>query len=178
MNIWLLLAGGGDGVAHWYNYPGLELWKFINLTVFLLVGIFFLRRKISEALLARRESIKQELIAAKKEREQALAKVAEADALLERADDDVRALRELAEQEAVLERQRLAASTDREVEKLKQQGQREIETADKVARKSLREYLAKRSIEVARESVLDQMRPEDELRLIRDNIGDLRRTTV
>jgi F-type H+-transporting ATPase subunit b len=178
MNILLLLAGGGDGVPHWYNYPGLEAWKFVNLALFLAAAIFVLRRKISEGMLARRESIRQELIAAKKEREQALAKVADADALLERVDDDVRAVRDQAEQEAVLERQRLAASTDRELEKLKQQGQREIETADKIARKSLRQYLAKRSIEVARESVRNQMRPEDDTRLITDNIGDLRRTTV
>ena len=178
MNILLLLAGGGDGVTHWYNYPGLEAWKFVNLFIFLGVALFFLRRKISEGMLARRESIRQELIAAQKERELALAKVAEADALLERADDDARVVRDQAEQEAVLERQRLAASTDRELEKLKQQGKREIETADKIARKSLRQYLAKRSIEVARESVRNQMRPEDDTRLIRENIGDLRRTTV
>ena len=177
MNILLILAGG-EGVTSWLDYPGLEAWKFVNLAIFLFVALFVLRRKVSEGMLARRESIRQELIAAQKEREQALAKVAEADALLERVDDDVRAVRDQAEQEAVLERQRLATSTDRELEKLKQQGQREIETADKVARKSLRQYLAKRSIEVARESVRNQMRPEDDTRLIRENIGDLRRTTV
>jgi F0F1-type ATP synthase membrane subunit b/b' len=64
------------------------------------------------------------------------------------------------------------------MEKLKEQSQREIETADKLARKELRKYLAKRSVELARESVRHQMRPEDDTALIRENIGDLRRTTV
>ncbi len=177
--MWLLLAGGGgEGWMAWANYPGLEAWKFANLTIFTIAAIYVLRRPISEALRARRESIRRELITAQNEREQALAKVAEADALLARLDDEVSAVKVQAQQEAVSERQRLAASTEREIEKLKQQGQREIETADKIARKSLRQYLAKRSVEVARESVRSQLRPEDDTRLINENIGDLRRTTV
>jgi F-type H+-transporting ATPase subunit b len=177
--MWLLFAGGGgEGWMAWFNYPGLEAWKFVNLIIFTGAAIYVMRRKISEALMARRESIRQEIISAQQERELGLAKVAEAEALLARLDDDVSAVKVQAQQEAVAERQRLAASTQREIEKLKQQAQREIETADKVARKSLRQYLAKRSVEVARESVRNQMRPEDDTRLIRENIGDLRRTTV
>ena len=109
---------------------------------------------------------------------QALAKVAEADTLLSRLDDDVRTVHEQARQEAEQERQRLAAATEREIEKLKQQAQREIERADKLARKELRQYLAKRSIDLARESVRSQMRPEDDTLLIKESIGELRRTTV
>ena len=75
----------------WLNYPGLEAWKFVNLTIFTAAAIYVLRRKINEALLARRESIRQELVAAQNEREQASARVAEADALLSRLDDDVSA---------------------------------------------------------------------------------------
>ena len=162
----------------WFNYPGLELWKFLNLAIFLAVAIFILRRKINEALLARGESIKQELVVAQNEREKALAQLAEAENRLNRLDEDVGFVREQARQEAEAERQRQAASTEREVEKLKQQAQREIETADKVARKELRQYLAQRSVEFARESVKSQMRPEDDALLIKDSIGELRRTTV
>ena len=162
----------------WFNYPGLELWKFINLAIFTAAGIYVLRRPISQALLARRGAIQQEIVAAQTEREQALAKVAEADARLSRLDDDVRAVHEQARKEAEAERQRLAASTDRELEKLKQQATREMETADKLARKELRQYLAKRSVELARESVRNQMRPEDDTLLIKESIGELRRTTV
>ena len=120
----------------WFNYPGLELWKFVNLAIFTAAGIYVLRRPISQALSARRGAIEQELVAARAERERALARVAEADARLSRLDDDVRALHEQARKEAESERQRLAASTDRELEKLKQQATREMETADKVARQS------------------------------------------
>jgi len=173
----LLLASEG-WMEWWFNYPGLEAWKFVNLAIFTTAAIYVLRRKINNFLLARRDSIQQELVAAQVAREQALAKVAEADTLLSRLDDDVRVVHELARQEAESERQRLAAATSSEMEKLKQQAQREMERADKLARKELRQYLAKRSVELARESVRNQLRPEDDTRLIKENMGELRRTSV
>ncbi|HJT67486.1 MAG TPA: ATP synthase F0 subunit B [Pyrinomonadaceae bacterium] len=162
----------------WLNYPGLELWKFLNLAIFVAVGIYILRRPISEALGARREAIKQELVQAQEQKARAEAKIAEADSLLSRLDSDVRTIREQAVQEAESERQRLAAATQREIEKLKQQAEREMETADKVARKALRQFFAQRSVEYARETVRTRMRPEDDRHLIEESIGELRRARV
>ena len=170
----LLLAEG----AQWYNYPGLELWKFANLAIFTAAGIYVLRKPINQALLARRGAIQQELVNAQNEREQALARVAEADTLLSRLDDDVHTVEAQAREEAIAEKQRIATSTERELEKLKQQAQREVETADKLARKELRQFLAEKSVVIARESIRTQMRPEDDTALIRESIGELRRTTV
>lgn len=170
----LLLAEG----IEWYNYPGLELWKFLNLAIFTAAAIYVLRKPINRALLARREAIQQELINAQNEREQALARVAEADSLLGRLDEDVHTVEAQSRAEAISEKQRIAASTEREIEKLKQQAQREVETADKLARKELRQFLAEKSVLIARESIRTQMRPEDDTALIRESIGELRRTTV
>ena len=162
----------------WFNYPGLEIWKFLNLAIFTSAGIYVLRKPISAALATRRQSIQQELIAAQAEREQALARVTEAEDLLSRVDEHVSAIRKQAQQEAKSERERLASAAVNEIEKLKQQSQSEMESADKLARKGLRQFLAQRSVEMARESVRGQMRPEDDTLLIKENIGDLRRTTV
>ena len=170
----LLLAGGES----WFNYPGLELWKFLNLAIFTAAAIYILRKPINRALLARRESIQQELVTAQQQREQALSRVAEADTLLSRVDDEVRTVQEQAREEAKSERERIETSTKLEMEKLKQQAQREIETADKLARRELRQFLAAKSVEVARESIRTQMRPEDDTALIQESIGELRRTTV
>jgi F-type H+-transporting ATPase subunit b len=173
----MLLLVSGEWME-WFDYPGLELWKFLNLAIFTAGAIYVLRRPISQALLARREAIRQELLAAQNEHDVALAKLADAESMLSRLDDEIRVVHEQARKEAESERQRLAASTAREIEKLKQQALREMETADKLARKDLRQYLAKRSVEMARESVRSQMRPEDDTHLIKENIGELRRTTV
>jgi F-type H+-transporting ATPase subunit b len=164
--------------AEWYNYPGLEAWKFANLAIFVALGIYILRKPISQALQSRRGVIQQELITAQNERDQALARVAEADSLLGRLDDEIRKVQERAREEVTSERQRISVSTQREIEKLKQQAQRELETADKLARKELRKFLAQKSVQVARESIRTQMRPEDDTALIRESIGELRRTTV
>jgi F0F1-type ATP synthase membrane subunit b/b' len=129
-------------------------------------------------LAARREAIRQELVTAQTEREQALARVSEADDLLSRIDEHVAAIRKQALNEAKTEKGRLAAAAETEIEKLKQQGQREMEVAGKLARKELRQFLAQRSVELAQATVRSQMRPEDDTLLIKDNIADLRRTTV
>jgi F-type H+-transporting ATPase subunit b len=165
-------------LPEWFNYPGLEAWKFLNLAIFVAVMTYILRRKISEALGARREAIKQELIDAEQRRERALAQVSEADTLLNRLDTDIQSVRENAQQEAQSERERLALATKRELEKLDQQARREMDTADKIARKQLRQFFAKRSIEVARQTVSTQMKPEDDALLISESISELRRTRV
>jgi F-type H+-transporting ATPase subunit b len=164
--------------ATWYNYPGLELWKFANLAIFLAFAIYVMRRPISQALGARREAIRRELLDAQEKKAQAAAKMAEADSLLGRLDSDVRTVHEQSRQEAESERKRVAEATAREIEKLKQQAEREMDTAAKVARKSLRQFFAQKSIEFARQTVRSQMRPEDDRHLIEQSIGELRRARV
>lgn len=164
--------------ATWYNYPGLELWKFFNLALFTAFAIYILRKPISAALASRREAIKQELVQAQEAKARAAEKLAEADSRLSRLDTDVRILHEQSRNEADAERQRVAAATAREIEKLKQQAEREIETADKVARKALRQFFAQKSVEVARDKVRTQMRPDDDRQLIEQSIGELRRARV
>ena len=165
-------------LPEWFNYPGLEAWKFLNLAIFLALMIYILRRPISDALAGRRDAIKQEMVDAETKRVRAREKANEAQAQLEHLDADIQSVREHAHKEAESERERLAAATTRELEKLRQQAQREMETADKVARKQLREFFVMKSIDVARQSIRSQMRPEDEAVLINDSIGELRRTRV
>jgi len=165
-------------LSEWFNYPGLEAWKFLNLAIFIAAMIYILRRPISDALAGRRDAIKQELVDAEMKRAQAMEKATEAQSQLEHLDADIQSVREQTTREAQSERERLASATTHELEKLKQQARREMETADKVARKQLREFFATKSIDVARQSIRAQMRPEDEALLINENIGELRRTRV
>lgn len=173
----MIILAFAEGTS-FFNYPGLELWKFLNLAIFLGLGIYILRRPISQALGARREAIKRELVQAQEQKALAVAKMADADSLLSRVDTDVRAVSEQSHKEAELEKQRVAAAAARELEKLKQQAEREMDNAAKVARKSLRQFLAQKSVEVARERVRGEISPETDRRLIEDSIGELRRARV
>src|SRR5215217_2472957 len=120
----MLLLISGEWME-WFNYPGLEIWKFLNLAIFTSAALYVLRKPISAALVSRREAIQQDLVTAQTEREQALGRVTEAEDLLSRVDEHAAGIRKQALNEAKVEKERLAAAAVSEIEKLKQQARRE-----------------------------------------------------
>jgi F0F1-type ATP synthase membrane subunit b/b' len=169
-----------DGMPGWWtrvdpylNYPGFELWKFINLAIFVAFMFFLLRRRTGEAFRTRRENIKRDLARAREERDAALAKLKEVEERLERLDTEVAAIHEQQVQEAAEERARIAKSTETEIAKLSEQATREIESAGKVAKHELRRFAAQESVRMAEQMIRREMKPEDDQRLITQNIEEL-----
>src|SRR5437879_8956298 len=82
--------------APWWDYPGFELWKFINLAIFVGALVFILVRKarLGEAFRARRESIKTELERARNERDAAVVKLKELEERLARLDTELATIKE------------------------------------------------------------------------------------
>jgi len=158
---------------HWWNYPGFELWKFVNLAIFVAVMLFILRRRTSEAFRARRENIKRELSRAREERDAALAKLKEVEERLAHLNTEVAAIHEQHVQEAAEERARIAKSTETEIAKLSEQATREIENAGKIAKKELRRFAAEESVRMAEQMIRREMKPEDDARLIKENIEEI-----
>lgn len=167
------MFAGGEGGPSWYNYPGWEAWKFLNLFLFLGVLFYFLRRPLSESLVARRESIRRELMKAQEERNAALAKLEEVEARLSRLDSEVESVRTQSQREAAEEKERIARATEEEMRKLRDQARREIESAGKIARQDLRRYAAEQSARLAEELIRRDMRPEDDARLMKDYVEEL-----
>jgi F0F1-type ATP synthase membrane subunit b/b' len=161
------------GSRPWYNYPGFEAWKFINLFLFVGALVFLLRRPVGQSMRARRESIRKELMRAQEERNAALAKLEEVNARLVRLKDEVAAVRAHAEQEAAQERERIARQTEEEARRLREQAQREIESAGKAARQELRRYAAEQSVGLAEQLIRRDLRPDDDERLAREYITEL-----
>jgi F0F1-type ATP synthase membrane subunit b/b' len=157
----------------WMNYPGLELWKFVNLILFLVLMIYILRRPLSAAFKGRRESIRRDLVRAQEERDAAVQKLAEVESRLEGLNGEVGAIKERAAKEAAEERERMALATEADVRKLMDQARREIESAGKAARQDLRRYAAEETIITAQEILRKEMRPEDDERLIRVTVTEL-----
>ena len=147
----------------------------MNLAIFIAVGFLILRRPISGALASRGEAIKRELELAKAESAKASEKLTEVESLLAGVDSDVTEIFTQAKNEAEAERQRQVAAGDNDIARLGVQAAREIETARKLAHKGLQQFLASRSLEVATQSVKRELRPEDDIRLIRERMGELRR---
>ena len=174
----ILMELSDAGLYPWWNYPGLELWKFVNLAIFIACGLYLHRRfgrPIREALRARSEGIKRELQRAREERDQALAKLAEVEARFEKLDAEVAAVKEKAKAEADAEKARLTAATESEIAKLREQATREIESAGKAARHELRRFAAAESVRIAEEILEKEIRPEDDARLTSLTVNELGR---
>ena len=162
-----------EGESSWYDYPGWEVWKFVNLLLFVGALIFMLRRPIGASLVARRDTIRQELMRAQEERRAALAKLEEVEARLARLDAEVENVRAQAKRDAEAERENITRSTAEETRRLREQAQREIESAGKAARQDLRRYAAEQSVRLAEDLIRRDIRAEDDTRLMNDYIGDL-----
>jgi len=169
----LIFAEGEEVVGPWWDYPGFELWKFVNLFLFAALAVYFFKGKISTTFATRKETIQRELNAARKERDEARAQLAEVQARLQRLDSEVAAIQEHSKTEAQLERDRLIQETEEEVQKLRQQAQREIIGAGKVARQELRRFAAQQSVQMAEEMIRREIRPDDDTRLINRNVEQL-----
>lgn len=158
----------------WLNYPGLEAWKFLNLLLFIVGLIIFLRwLGLGEAFRARRATIRRDLMRAQEEKNAALAKLEEVEARLSRLDAEVEGIRAQSAREAAEERERIRQATEAEIQKLREQGRREIESAGKAARQELRAFAAEQSVRLAEEIIRQDMRPEDDTRLINLEIEEL-----
>lgn len=158
----------------WWDYPGFELWKFVNLALFVGLMIYVLNKAdLRGAFRARGESIKAELEKARTERDAALAKLKEVEERLAGMSEQVSAINQRSKAEADQERQRIAQSTQEEIAKLSAQAQREIENAAKVAKNELRSFAAEQSIRMAEELIRRDMRPEDDARLMMHNVEEM-----
>jgi ATP synthase F0 subunit b len=166
-------AEGEGASAPWWNIPSFELWRWVNLLIFVGLFIYILRRPLSNAMRARRESIRRDLMRAQEERNAALAKLEEVEARLAKLDTEVASIREQSQREAAEERDRIHRSTEIETHKLREQAQREIESAGKAARQELREFAAEQSVRLAEEMIRRDIRPEDDARLVTLRVEEL-----
>jgi len=160
-------------VHAWYDYPGVELWKFLNLAI-LGVRLNYIKKKFFvPALDARRELIRQELTKAQKERDEANEKLAEVEARLALLDAEIAKLKQEAILEAELEKERIRLVTEEEARKLREQARREIEAAGKAARQQLRRFAAEETVRFAEQLIRRDMRPDDDERLIELEVAEL-----
>ena len=167
---------GSDGIP-WWNYPGLELWKFFNLFLFIVIGLYLHRRfgrPIKEALRARSEAIKRELKQAKEERDNALAKLSEVETRFANLDAEVSKVRKRNATEIQAEQERIKSTTDAELMRLRDQAKREIESAGKIARQELRQFAAQESIRLAEGILKKEIGPVEHARLTDRSIEELR----
>ena len=173
----LFAAGGGSGeggFSHFWNtylnYPGFEIWKFVNLAIFVSVIIYLVKKPLSTAFKARREEIRAELIRAEEERQAALARLTEAEAKLAGITTEVEKLKREAHEEAEAEKARLAREAELEADKIARQAEGEANRIAAVTKLELRRYAVAESLRLAEEKLRNQVTPETDTRLVKSGI--------
>ncbi len=176
--IFLLSAAGGSGAKGgfaefwetWLNIPGFELWKFVNLFIFVGLLVYVLKKPLSSAFKAKRESIRAELIKAEEAKKAALAKLTEIEAKLAGADSERTRILKEAKAEIEYEKARLVAQAEAETQKLQAQSNGEIVRIGQVARLQLRRFAVEESIRRAEEKLRNQVTADTDARLIKTGI--------
>lgn len=172
-NLLVLLERPDNGIS-WWNYPGLELWKFVNLLLFILAGLYLIRRPLREGLRSRSEAIKTELKRAKEERDRALAKLSEVEVRFANLDAELSKVKGRTAAELDAETERIKSTTEVELARMREQAKREIESAGKTARHELRRFAAQESIRLAEGILKKEIGPEEQARLTNRSIEELR----
>ncbi len=164
-------AGGfGDFYNKYLNYPGFEIWKFINLAIFVWIMVYLLKKPLTEAFKTKRETIRAELIKAEEEKQAALAHLTSAEAKLAALDTEKTTILQKAKEEAEAEQIRLAGQTEADVKKMQEQSKGEISRLSQQTKAELRRFSAEESIRLAEERLRSQIDAEKDARLIKSGI--------
>lgn len=170
--LFLFLAGGGF-YDRYFNIPGFEAWKFINLAIFIAIFVYLTKKPLSEAFKAKREEIRSELIKAEEEKRAALAKLTATEAKLAQLESEKEHILTRAREEAEFEAKRLAEATAVEIERLRQQTESEIVRLSKLSHNELRKFSAEESIRLAEQKLRSQIDGDTDIKLVRASIQEI-----
>jgi F-type H+-transporting ATPase subunit b len=178
--ILFLLAGGGSGSGgwsnfwnHYLNYPGFEAWKFVNLTIFVGLMIYLLKKPLSETFKAKREEIRAELIKAEQEKQAAMSQLTEVEAKMARLDTEKQNILNRAKEEAKAEEKRIASETERDINKIREQANNEVLRTANQAKQELRKLSAEETIRLAEETLRAKLGGKNDADLVRVGIDSL-----
>lgn len=176
----LLLAGGGGAQSgfmkfynDWFNIPGFEAWKFVNLAIFIALMIYFVKKPLSDAFKTKREEIRAELIKAEEEKQAALARLTSAEGKLAQLETEKENILQKAKDEAAFEKKRLAEQTKADVERLRSQAEAELTRAANQTRAELRRFSAVESIRLAEERLRKQIDGNTDAKLVKAGIAEI-----
>jgi len=156
--------------AHYFNYPGFELCKFINLTIFVAFLVYVAKKPLSEAFKAKREAIREELIKAEAEKKAALEQLTSVEAKLVGVESEKSSVMKSAREEIEAEKARLAEQAANEAQKLKAQADGEIARLGAVAQLGLRRFSVDESLRLAEEKLRAQVDAKTDANLIKSGI--------
>lgn len=148
-------------------------WKWINFVI-LAAGLGYLIAKTMPAFFrARSNEIQKGIAEAQALKADAEKRAAQMEARLAALAGEIEKFRAEARSEMEQEGKRIAADTARQLQRVQQQVELEMETAAKTARRALQTYAAKLALDLAEQRIRARMDPLTEAGLIEDFVQDL-----
>ena len=183
-NFIIFFAGGGGeatGAMGWWmknadpylNYPGFEVWRFLNLAIFVGIIAWLLKKPLSGAFKAKREAIRADLIKAEEERLAAIATLDNAEVKMARLSADTAVIAERARVEAEAEKVRLAQEAETDAERMRVQAESEIDRKTQQVKAKLKRFSAEESIRLAEEKIKTAMNAQKDADLVKANIQSI-----
>lgn len=168
---------GAGGFTEFYNkylnYPGFEVWKFVNLAIFIGILIYLVKKPLGEAFKAKREAIRAELIKAEEEKKAALAQLTAAEAKLAAIESEKATILRNAREEAEAEKANILKQTELEVAKMREQAESELNRLAQQTKLELRRFSAEESVRLAEEKLRRQIDAENDARLVKASIQEI-----
>jgi len=152
----------------------LGLWKVINFLV-LVVAVYFVWKKVIAVALDKRQAdIKLAISEAKRIKAEAEKAAADYKELVNSLESRLSSIAEELRLEGEAEKRRIISEAEKAGVKLREQTKLTAEQEIKKARIEIRGEVAELAVEMAREILAKELRPEDQQRLIKDYISSLR----
>lgn len=154
----------------YFNYPGFELWKFVNLGLFVAGLVYLIRTPLTTTFKARREAIRAELIQAENDKQAALADLTATEAKLAGVGTEKSNILKRAEAEAAAEKENIARQTEHEIAKLHGQTEGELNRLAQQSRNELRRFSAEESVRLAEEKLRSKINADNDAKLVKSSI--------
>jgi len=162
-------AGHGGGIP-W----GDILKQAVNFAILAGALVYFLKKPISSFLKDRSEQLRKSIEDAARAREEAASRLSAIESRMGRLQDEIAGMNMKMGDEAEVEAQRIRATAQAEIERVRIQAQFAAGQEVKKAREELRKEAAELATATAEEIVKKAMTPEDQERLVRENVEKIR----
>lgn len=159
--------------SQYLNYPGFEAWKFLNLAIFIFIIYKLINKRLSAAFMAKRETIRAELIKAEEEKQDALKQLTAMEAKLAALETEKTEILSRAKTEAESEKNRLTEQTETDIARIRSQIEGEITRLVQQAKAELRKFSAEESIRLAEARLRTEITPESDARLVKAGIQSI-----
>lgn len=159
--------------AGFLGIPAL-VWQIANLGAFLGLLVYFLRKPVAQFFGNRRDEVAKSIAKAEEERRKAESLAGELAKRLAEIEAETKNLREGARRDAEKEHAALLKETEEDAARVVARASLDVENRVRAARAELTAYAGDLAVDLAKEILAKGVTPDDEARLAKAGIADLR----